>query len=93
MVKNQANDLLNELLKDARKYTFRIKLRRWIYIYDIETILQYLVPRKTNTKQTLEIMARFEVSFDRLCKQFNSKIMPYKAFKILVRTAQKSNML
>lgn len=92
IAKNQANSLLSELLKDAKKFTFRVKFIRWIHVDDIETILRYLVPRESNSKQTIEIMARFEIHFDRMVKRAGSKTMPFKALKILVKTAQRANI-
>ena len=98
--KNQANNILAELLNDCTKY-YSVKRRvkgqlfrvKFIHFYDIRTLLIYYKGLSSNNKQTIEILIRFEYAIEQMQLKIKKAAMPLKALKILIKSTQKANCI
>lgn len=91
-MKNQTKKILSRVLKESRKFSYFYKLglwkKRWIDLFDVITAIQTTRTESGLDKLTLEVLLRLEVQLNEMIKKHKS--LPWKAFKIIMKTAIRS---
>lgn len=81
---------LKEFYKECKFYIYRIRFKRWIDFYDIETVFEYMLMNPEMSEFTTEIMIRLQLNIEEYRKKVKTKNTPLKALRILIDVARKS---
>lgn len=89
--KTQIKAYLKIINKQAKKTIEWHKFCRWVRLHRILGTIDWLLVNKHTTKETEEILLRLWQSVKEIEIKMKSNVMPYKAFKIMLRPLKMIN--
>lgn len=81
---------INEFYAECKTFSYKVRSKRWVTFYDVETAFKVVLVDDEITEFTIEILVRLKQSIEQYQKNVKSKRTPLKALKIIIDSARKS---